>query len=115
MPDSEGPSALLFWIFAVTIAAVRLWLYFRPRSGPTLLGFRVHHYTVGLLGLWISALAQWQYLYAISLGLVVDELTFLALRGETHEDNYSMRSLAGTVVLVAGSYVLQEVLFRPVI
>lgn len=51
-------------------------------------------------------------LYSIGLGLLVDEATYLLIRGKTHEDNYSVRSLVGTAVLVLLVYIFREELSR---
>jgi hypothetical protein len=50
-------------------------------------------------------------LFAIGLGLFVDELTFLATRGRTHQDNYSAKSLVGTILIMALVYVFRENVF----
>lgn len=50
-------------------------------------------------------------LLAIGLGLFVDELTFILMGGKTHQDNYSARSLIGTIVFISVAYVFREQLF----
>lgn len=104
---------LFFSYFVATVVAVRLWLFFLPTSGPTILGLRVHHYHVGLIGLLVAILLNWLELYAISLALVVDEGTYVAIGGRTHRDNYSSTSLAGTAVLVIVVFVVRGFLTGP--
>lgn len=50
-------------------------------------------------------------LYAVGLGLLVDELTFLCINGKTHKDNYSAKSLVGTIALMMLAYLFREQLF----
>jgi hypothetical protein len=50
-------------------------------------------------------------LFAIGLALFVDELTFLIIKGRTHKDNYSAKSMVGTIVFVILAYIFREQLF----
>ncbi|MEK7109329.1 MAG: hypothetical protein AAB919_02735 [Patescibacteria group bacterium] len=99
-----------FIIFAATIAATRLYLFIKPTPGPTIGGLRLHHWMFGAVGipiaLWFGSIP----LYAVSLGLFVDELTYLLMGGKTHEDNYSKISLLGTLLLVVIVFFLRDYL-----
>jgi hypothetical protein len=59
----------------------------------------------------ISLIASNRVLFAIGLGLFVDELTFLLIKGRTHKDNYSAKSLVGTIVFMMLAYFFREQLF----
>lgn len=89
-----------FLIFLSTVVVTRLFLYFKPTPAPTIKGFRTHHWMYGILGLFIGFITHYLPLYAIGLGLFVDELTYLLIGGKNHEDNYSAISLIGTIIFV---------------
>lgn len=107
-------SQLFFYIFTATILAIRLSLYVWPLPGPTIYGYRIHHYHIGALiaafGLIFDSLPA----YAVGLALTVDELTYLLIGGQTHEDNYSLPSLVGTSLLIALVFLCRDLLVRPV-
>jgi hypothetical protein len=54
----------------------------------------------GLLLIIISILLENILLFAIGMGLFIDELTYLIIRGKSHEDNYSKISLLGTLIFI---------------
>lgn len=112
---SQIPSMTVdfFLIFATTVLITRVYLYFRPTASPTIHGFRLHHYMYGLVLIVIGLIVQWLPLYAIGLGLFVDELAFILLRGKTHGDNYSWKSLAGTVLFVIAVFLLRDFFILP--
>lgn len=64
----------------------------------------------GLGGIFLGILFNSVIVYAIGLGLFVDELTYVFMKGETHEDNYSKVSLLGTVFFVIVVFFLQDYL-----
>ncbi|MDB5266219.1 MAG: hypothetical protein JWN89_34 [Parcubacteria group bacterium] len=101
---------LFFLIFLGTIIFTRLFLYFKPIPAPTVGKFWTHHYMYGvglvLLGLLIGSVVT----YAVGLGLFVDELTYLLINGKNHEDNYSKKSLIGTLIFIGVVFFLREFL-----
>jgi hypothetical protein len=80
-------------IFVITILTIRIFLYIKPTPGPTILGFRTHHYMYGLVLAPIGIVFSSVTIYAVGVGLFVDELGYLLIGGKTHEDNYSKWSL----------------------
>ena len=54
----------------------------------------------GIVGILFGLIIHSVIISAIGLGLFVDELAYLLMRGKTHEDNYSKISLLGTAVFV---------------
>jgi hypothetical protein len=64
----------------------------------------------GLAGVFLGIAFSSLTVFAIGLGLFVDELAFLLMRGKTHEDNYSKTSLLGTLFFVAVVFFIQEYL-----
>ena len=97
-----------FAIFCGTVITTRLFLYFCRLSSPTVGTFRLHHYMYGLVGIPFAFLAHSLALYALSAALVVDEITYLVIGGETHDDNYSALSLGGTLLLVVFVFIFRE-------
>ncbi|TSC66043.1 MAG: hypothetical protein G01um101477_249 [Candidatus Doudnabacteria bacterium Gr01-1014_77] len=95
-------------IFLVTIIGIRLFLFVRPMAGITIGPVRVHHYMWGIVGASIAIVLHVMPLFAISLALIIDELTFVCIGGSTHEDNYSTISLIGTIALSALVFVLRR-------
>ncbi|MEK7528266.1 MAG: hypothetical protein AAB592_00685 [Patescibacteria group bacterium] len=101
-------TSIFFLIFLATIVIVRAWLYYRPTSGPTIFGVRTHHYMYGIATLLIGLLIKNIPIFAIGLGLFIDELMFLLMDGKTHEDNYSKKSLTGLCAFVVIVYILRD-------
>lgn len=102
-----------FLIFLATIVIVRIFVYLFPIPAPTIGKFRTHHYMFGIAGMIAGFFTGSIVLYAIGLGLFVDELTYLLIGGRTHEDNYSKISLLGTLFFVAVVFVLRGYLIVP--
>ncbi len=102
-----------FFIFAFTVLMIRTVLYFHPVPAPTIGGLRTHHYMYGAIAMLIGLATKSISLYAVGMGLFIDELTFLFTGGRTHQDNYSSVSLLGTAILVGLVFVLRGYLARP--
>jgi len=54
----------------------------------------------GLIGIFAGLTFTSVTIYAIGLGLFVDELAYLLIGGKNHKDNYSKISLFGTLFFV---------------
>jgi len=67
----------------------------------------------GALGIIAGLIFKSISVYAIGLGLFVDELTFILIRGKNHKDNYSTASLIGTAIFVLIVFVLKDHLVLP--
>jgi type III secretory pathway component EscT len=91
---------IFFLIFFITISLTRIFLFFKPIASPTIANFRLHHYMFGILGILIGFYAKSVFIYAFGLGLFIDELAFLIIRGKNHSDNYSYKSILGTLFFV---------------
>jgi len=96
-----------FLIFFATIILTRVFIFIYPISAPTINGFRTHHYMYGIILASIGALLGSIAIYAIGLGLFVDELGYLIIGGKTHEENYSKQSL-----LLLGFFIVLTYIFR---
>ncbi len=103
-------STSFFLIFLITIVVTRLFLFLRPIPAPTIERFRMHHYMFGILGIILSLILRSPLIFAIGLGLFVDELTYILIGGKTHKDNYSKVSLAGTLLFVIMVFILKDYL-----
>ena len=106
------PENYFFLIFIATILMVRIALYVKPHPSPTIKGIRLHHWMYGLFLIPLAVMLKNIPLYAIGLGLFIDELTFLLIGGKTHEDNYSWKSLIGTVLFTIVVFFLRGYLVR---
>lgn len=89
-------STTFCFVFIATVVLTRIVLYVRPTSSPTIFNLRLHHYMYGLMLIPVALVLQSVVLYAVGLGLFIDELTFLIRGGGHHKENYSWQSLAGT-------------------
>ena len=103
-------SNYFFLIFLATIAITRLFIFVYPIPAPTFGKFRTHHYMYGLVGILVGLVLHSVLIYAIGLGLFVDELTYLLMRGKDHKDNYSKISLLGTLFFVIIVFVFRDYL-----
>jgi hypothetical protein len=102
-----------FSVFLATIVITRIFLLLNPTPAPTIGNVRIHHYMYGLVGIAIALVIHSLILYAIGLGLFVDELTYLIIGGKTHRDNYSGISLSGTFILIIIVFFLRNWLTAP--
>jgi hypothetical protein len=96
-----------FLLFLVTILATRIFLYIKPVASPTIKGFRIHHWMYGVILIILSFIVSSIALYAVGLGLFVDEFSYILIGGKTHKDNYSIKSLFGTLLFVILVYIFQ--------
>ena len=100
-----------FAIFLLTILITRGLLFVFPVASPTILQLRLHHWMYGLFLVGISFFISNVFVYAIGLGLVIDELTYIVMDGKTHQDNYSAMSVFGTIALIAVVYIFRQQVF----
>ena len=108
-----NPENYFFIIFLATIIVTRIFLYFKPTPAPTIKGFRIHHYMYGIILIVISILIKNLTIYSIGLGLFIDELTYLIIKGKNHKDNYSKKSLIGTCLFIILIFFLRSyILFQ---
>lgn len=91
---------IFFLIFFITVIITRVFLFVRPIASPTIQGFRMHHWMYGIFLILLGIVLGTMVIYAIGLGLFVDELTYILIRGKNHKDNYSIISLVGTFILI---------------
>ncbi len=63
-------------------------------------------FTIILLGL--SKLYTNIYLLSISMGVFLDEIGFIIIRGKTHEDNYSPKSFIVLMIFMLLLFIFRE-------
>jgi len=101
-----------FLFTMMTIILTRVWVYLFPKSSPTIKNFRTHHWMYGLLGtiilFLISNLYTNIYLLSISMGIFLDEIGFIVIRGKTHEDNYSPQSFMILMLFIVLLFMFRE-------
>ncbi len=97
-----------FLIFLTTIIVTRLYLAPRPKPSPTIKGFRLHHYMYGIVLITIGLLIKNNPTYLIGLGLFIDELGFVLIGGETHQDYWSKKSLLLLTLFIIIIYFLKK-------
>lgn len=97
-----------FLIFVLTILITRIFLFIKPVASPTIKGFRIHHWMYGITLIILSFIFSNITMYAVGLGLFVDELSYILIGGKTHKDNYSTKSLLGTVIFILAIYLLRN-------
>ena len=97
-----------FLIFLATILITRIVVYLRPVPSPTIGNFRLHHYMYGIVLIVIGLIASFMPIYAVGFGLFIDELTYLIIGGKTHEDNYSKKSLVGTLFFIILAFFFRD-------
>lgn len=106
-------SNYFFPIFLATVVITRLFIFIYPIPAPTFGKFRTHHYMYGLVGIFAGLVFHSVILYAIGLGLFLDELTYLFIRGKNHKDNYSKISLLGTLFFVIIVFIFRNYFIIP--
>lgn len=104
-----------FLVFLGVIAVTRLFLLSKI-PGPTIKGFRVRHYMYGIILIILAFLIRNLTVYAIGLGLFVDELPPILVKGPGYkteqwrgcEDYYSPWCVAGVFILVFITYIFRN-------
>ena len=86
-----------YFLFTMTtIIITRILVYIFNKPSPTIKNFRTHHWMFGLvftiMFFLISNFYTNIYLLSISMGIFLDEIGFIILKGKTHKDNYSPKS-----------------------
>jgi len=104
-----------YYLFMIlTIVLTRIYVYLFPKPSPTIKKFRTHHWMYGLFAtiifFCISNFYTNIYLLSISMGIFLDEIGFIIIRGKTHENNYSPKSF---IILLC--FILLIFIFRKTI
>lgn len=102
-----------YYLFTmITILLIRIWVYLFPKPSPTIKNFRTHHWMYGLfftiILFCISNFYTNIYLLSISMGIFLDEIGFIIIRGKTHEDNYSSKSFMILILFILLLFIFRE-------
>lgn len=100
----------LFTLITVIITRVSVYMFNKP--SPTIKNFRTHHWMFGLLFtillFFISNFYTNVYLLSISVGVFLDEIGFILIKGKTHEDNYSPKSFMIIMLFILLLFIFRE-------
>ncbi len=101
-----------FLFTTLTIIITRVLVYIFNKPSPTIKNFRTHHWMFGLVFtiilFCISSFYTNIYLLAISMGIFLDEIGFIMIRGKTHEDNYSPKSFMILIIFIFLLFIFRE-------
>ncbi len=102
-----------FFLFTtLTIIITRVLVYIFNKPSPTIKNFRTHHWMFGLvftiIFFYISSFYTNIYLLSISMGIFLDEIGFIIIRGKTHEDNYSPKSFMILIFFILLLFIFRE-------
>lgn len=103
---------MFFLITMITIIMTRVIVYITNKPCPTIKNFRTHHWMFGLLFtillFFISNFYTNVYLLSISVGVFLDEIGFILIKGKTHEDNYSPKSFMIIMLFILLLFIFRE-------
>ena len=101
-----------FLLTMLTVIITRVLVYLFNKPSPTIKNFRTHHWMFGLtftiILFCISNFYTNIYLLAISMGIFLDEIGFIIIRGKTHEDNYSPKSFMILMFFILLLFIFRE-------
>ena len=106
-----------FLFFLGTIAVTRL-LLLSKKGSPTIKGFRLRHYMYGLILIMSAFIFDNLTVYAIGLGLFVDELPLILVKGPGHreehwrgcDDYYIPWCISSVLILIFIVYVFRSLI-----
>lgn len=103
---------IYFLTVSVTVLIVRVLVFILPKPSPTVGGFRLHHWMYGAsltaLLILVRGIFQNIYLLAIFMGIFLDEVGFIVIRGKDHEDNYSPKSFMWIMFFMILVFILKK-------
>lgn len=101
-----------FFVTFIVIILIWVFVYYFQKPSPTIKNFRLHHWMYGLaiilILFCISNIYTNIYMLSIGIGLFLDEIGFILLRGKTHEDNYSPKSFMILLVFILFLFIFKE-------
>lgn len=105
-----------FLLTFITILITRVVVYIFNKPSPTIKSFRTHHWMFGLfftiILFCISSFYTNIYLLSISMGIFLDEIGFIIIRGKTHEDNYSPKSFMILIFFIILLFIFREIIIN---
>ena len=96
----------LFYILLIlTIISIRLGVFLIPEVDVSFIGLNIHHFWFGVIIVLIALIVPKKYdwvkivLYAIGLGLIVDQLVFMLLGAGKDAQYWALPSLFGAIII----------------
>ena len=105
---------LFYLIFVLSILVARLSVFLFPEVDIEVFGVIVHHFWLGAFLAALSLIPSKKYrlaklyTFAIGLGLVIDQLVFMALGAGKDIQYWSLLSLIGMIVLAIAIFPFRE-------
>ena len=107
-----------FLIVLGTVAATRFFLFLTKLPAPSIKGFRTRHYMYGLILILVAFFSHSLTIYAVGLGLFVDELPAILVKGPGHKEEqwngceayYTPWCFAGVLILIFLTYLFRDFL-----
>ena len=105
-----------FLIFLGTIALTRVFLFVTKLPAPSIKGFRTRHYMYGLILILIAFFSHNLTIYAVGLGLFIDELPAILVKGPGHKEEqwngceayYTPWCFAGVLIFIFLTYIFRD-------
>ena len=102
-----------YYLFTMlTVILTRIFVYIFNKPSPTIKNFRTHHWMYGLfftiILFCISSFYTNIYLLSISMGIFLDEIGFIIIKGKNHEDNYGPKSFMILIIFILVLFVFRE-------
>ncbi len=105
-----------FLIFLGTIAITRALLATNKLGHPSIKSFRLRHYMYGVILIVFAFIIKNITIYAIALGLIVDEIPPILVKGPGNkderwrgcEDYYTSWTVAGVLILTFLVYIFRD-------
>lgn len=105
-----------FLITLITIIITRVGVYVFNKPSPTIKNFRTHHWMFGLIFtiifFLISSFYTNIYLLSISVGVFMDEIGFIIIKGKSHKDNYSPESFMILMFFILLLFIFRETIIN---
>lgn len=104
--EKEKKENLFYFIFLVTILLLRGWIIVTPEVDVYFFGVLIHHFWCGVVLLLIAFIIPGErrlirmFLFAIGLGVAVDEFVFILLGAGREEEYWALPASLGTIALV---------------
>ncbi len=112
---------VFYLIFILTILAMRLAVFLFPQRKLIIGGVIVHHFWIGAILILLVLLLTKRYnklrttFFAIGLGLVTDELIYIAIGDGAVSEYWSTHSVSGAIMTATIIFAIRGWLTRKVI
>lgn len=111
---------IFYFIFILTILAIRLGVFLFPQKKLIIGGTIIHHFWIGAVLILFVLLLPKKYtglriiMFSAGLGLVADELIYIILGGRTVSEYWSIYSVVGAIMMTAIIFATRKRLARKI-